>query len=144
MDRLIMKLHPVVDKILWSVTTQRNLNGKVPMEARIHQAEIVLPKKEVDSLWEESPIKTWQSNPVYKRMANHYNRLVDIQDDLIHQVPYPMIDTIVDSKNGIRKVTDPVVDLTTKAYKTLDDELNIIERLLYQARVYHQLGIEES
>ena len=132
----------MIDKILWSVTTQRNLRGTVPIEASIQRAEIVLPKKEADGLRAETSSNTWQSNPVYRLVAKHYNRLVDIQDELIHQVPYPRIDTIGDPHHAIRKVTDPVVELTTRAYKALDAELNIIEQLLYQARIQHQLGVD--
>ena len=136
-DRLIAKLHPMVDKILWSVTNQRNLHVKLPLEASIQRAEIVLPKNEVESLLMKSQTQMWLHNPVYGRVAKHYNRLVDIQDELIHQVPYPMIDTVGD---GSRKGIDPVVELTTRAYKALDVELTIIEGLLYQARVSHHLG----
>jgi hypothetical protein len=109
------------------------------METSIRQAEIILPQNEVDSLSTGSPTNTWQSNPVYQRFAKHYNRLVDIQDELIHQVPYPVIDTIGDSQGAIPKMTDPVVALTTKAFKALDAELNIIEQLLYQARIHDHL-----
>lgn len=127
----------MVDKILWSVTSQRKLNGNLPLEASIQRAEIILSKTEAKSLLTESRAQRWQTNPVYGRVAKHYNRLVDVQDELIHQVPYPMIDTIGD---GSRKGTEPVVELTTRAYKALDAELAMIEGLLYQARVHDLIG----
>ena len=129
----------MVDKILWSVATLRNLNGVIPLEASIRQAAIMLPQNELDSLSAGSPTNMWQSNPVYQRCAKHYNRLVDIQDDLIHQVPYPIVETIGEAQGAISKMTDPVVALTTKAFKALDAELKIIEQVLYQARIYDQL-----
>ncbi len=140
-----MQLHPMVDKVLWSIASRRILHDALPMDGNIQKAEIVLRTEEEKGLWVCSQTTTtWQSNPVYRRFAKHYNRLVDIQDELIHQLPYPLVDTNGGSLEGIGGPTDqdPVVQLTTNACKALANELDFIENLLYRARIFHQLKQE--
>lgn len=132
-DLVGKQLHPMVDKILWSVAIRRILHDAMPMDTGIRKAEIVLDKCDEDLLLDRSKSTTWWSHPVYKRFAEHYNRLVDIQDELIHQLPYPSVDI----NSGTRPDQDLIVHLTTKAFKALASELDIIEKLLYQARICH-------
>jgi hypothetical protein len=140
----------MVDKVLWSIVARRALlpnNGSsVPIDRSIQKAEVVLPQHEEDALWEESSeTRTcWYSHSAgYRRFAKHYNRLVDIQDELLHQVPYPIVESSSPSSflgppsGSAGDDKDPVVRLTTEACKALSGELDTIEGLLYRARVSH-------
>lgn len=132
----------MVDKVLWSVVIRRMLHDSLPMDRAIQKAEIVLPQEEEDALWDQSGTRTWRSHPGYQRFAKHYNRLVDIQDDLLHQIPYPVVETnpLPPSAAGDK---DPAVRLTTEACKALTNELDIIEGLLYRVRISHHLGSQK-
>jgi hypothetical protein len=145
----------MVDKVLWSVVARRMLHGddSLPLDRSIQKAEIVLRHdEEEDSLLRDDQSGTitgHRHHPGYQRFVKHYNRLVDIQDELLHQTPYPII--VVES-SALRSLSesaagdkgDPVVRLTTEACKALTSELDIIEGLLYRARVSHHLGSNKN
>ena len=138
------QLHAMVDKVLWTVAALRTLNdGSLPIDRDIQEAQIVLPDDEEEPLWRRQchgSKSTWRSHPIYQRFAKHYNRLVDIQDELLHQTPYPAIQ-ILPNDNA---KSDPIVHLTTEACKALSTELDAIESLLYRARVTYRLQVNQT
>lgn len=140
-DITTMKLHPMIEKVLWSVVVRRMLHDSLPLERGLRNEEIVLSD---DALWDDpSGTGTWHYHPGYLRFAKHYNRLVDIQDELLRQIPYPIVEAISSRRSHFERVSgdkDPVARLTTEACKLLTSELDIIEGLLYRARVSYQIG----
>lgn len=71
----------------------------------------------------------------YESLAKHYNRLVDIHDELLHQLPYPVVD--FDGSFNLAS-QDPLVRLTTTACTALTKELDKMEALLYRRRIIYQ------
>ena len=139
------QLHPLVPKVLWSVVSRRLLRDSLPMERSIQKEEIVLLDEE--PLWgdyHQPGTRTWRSHPGYQLFAKQYNRLVDMHDELLHQIPYPMVETCSlrsqHSETGADFKVDPAVRLTTEACSALTRELDIIEGLLYRARVSYNIS----
>ena len=135
-DLVEKKLHPMVPVILWSVAASRLSKNLLAVDGRIAKACVLLTARDEETLGDISPT-SWGSHPGYRRCIEHYNSLVDIQDELLHHTPFPTVDM---SSLGILSLEgDPLVHLTTCACKTLADEMDRIEALLYRARTFKNL-----
>lgn len=132
------QLHPMVVKILWTRVAWRLLHNGFPLARDIQQAQLVLGPKEEEALWQ--PGGSWTTHPGYRRFAEHYNRLVDIQDSLFDQVPYPAVQTTPAGTTfpSSTSKADPVLHLTTEACQALSHEMDVIEGLLYRARITYR------
>lgn len=125
----------MVGYILWS-TTSTLLDG-VQIDEDIQNAKILLLEEEkvlCDSILTNDEVALNS----YKRLVEHYNRLVDLLDGLIHQTPYPVV--CLETSKSL-PARDPVVQVTTNACIALNTELDRIEQLLYRARTTHRLVI---
>jgi len=132
------KLHPMVPVILWSMAASRMLSESIlPLDRNIRSGNVILNKEEEEKLlWDRSTTISWKKDPVYRRCLDHYNSLVDIQDDLLHHPPFPMVEI---SSRGCSLEEDPVLYLTTSACQALTQEMDRIEALLYRVRIFRRL-----
>jgi hypothetical protein len=127
------QLNPMVRKVLWSVAA--NMTG-VPVDKEIRGAALLLVGVAKD---DDDPTTLEE----YRRSAQHYNQLVDLHDEFLHQLPFPSVDTSTDTTSNNDNVGEtnlssqgsPVVRLTSAAAKALVHEMERIEALLYQTRV---------
>jgi hypothetical protein len=124
------QLNPMVRKVLWSVAANRT---GVPVDKEIRGAALLATG--------DDDLTTLDG---YRRLAQHYNQLVDLHDEFLHQLPFPSVDTTTTSANHNTNNTvgetvlssqSPVVRLTSAAAKALVHEMERIEALLYQTRV---------
>jgi hypothetical protein len=125
------QLNPMVRKVLWSVAA--NMTG-VPVEKEIRGAALLLV-----AVAKGDDDRTTLDE--YRRSAQHYNQLVDLHDEFLHQLPFPSVDTSTTSntnnvgETNLSSQSSPVVRLTSAAAKALVHEMERIEALLYQTRV---------
>jgi hypothetical protein len=120
------KLHPMVSTILWKEA-----------EAKL---EFALEKKiALFDLFGNS-----SDNPAilkgYQKLAQHHNRLVELHDEFLHQLPFPSVEPFDTDLSR----SDPIVRLTSAASKVLVKEIDRIARLLHQGRVTARLERQKS
>lgn len=134
-DVVTKKLHPMVPAILWSMAARISGN-LLPVDRHTRRLFVLLSKKDEEKLWDNPTATSWGSDPAYRRCVDYYNSLVDIQDELLHHVPFPMLEI---TPLGPSSDTDPGVHLTTSACKVLATEMDRIEALLYRVRALKRL-----
>lgn len=128
-------LHPSVPKILWSATALKlSLSGySLPLDESIEAARVALTQEDENRLWDTSKTKSWRSHSGFQRCIEHYNSLVDMQDEILHHKPFPVIEM---SEPGWSLEQNPALNLTTLAQKALATEMDRIEALLFRARAF--------
>jgi len=73
----------------------------------------------------------------YQKYANHYNRLLTMYEDLLMTMP-------PNNSDEAMIPLDPILRLTAQACSVLDDEMDHIDKFLYQVRTtrkcYYQIN----
>jgi len=124
----------MVPVILWSVAASRTSKNLLAVDDRITKAGVLLTQKDEDMLWDVATTMSWRSHPGYRRCIDHYNNLVDIQDELLHHKPFPMVE--MRSIGASLLEEHPTVRLSTCACKALAEEMDRVEALLNRARTF--------
>ena len=118
------KLNPLVREILWTSAQQE---CHVPVDSEIKSANLLIQQAghEDENTNDMTNLLTFSD---YQKHANHHNRLLRIQEDLVTSTPNnnPDDEAIISM--------DPIVRLTNHACMVLDDEMDRIDSLLYQCR----------
>ena len=124
-----LRLDPKVKEILW---TSVGRACKVPVDGEMKTINVfVNPAKcEVKAMehntMEETGLLTFAE---YRRHADHYNRLLGIEENLMASIEGGKAD--YDASNSM----DPIVLLTFNACMVINDEMDRIDTLLHQHRV---------
>jgi hypothetical protein len=137
------KLHPLVGKMLWVSAAHCGWDERHgPFQSEMRRRTGLLAPTD---RWDPLTLKGYQD------LAQHYNKLVQLHEDLLYQLPFPSATTM---KTTMKTVTpggvvlpptsaaptelerrDPVLRLTSKACQLLAEEMDRVESILYQARV---------
>lgn len=142
------KLHPVVGKMLWVSAAHRGWDERHgPFQKEMRRCTGLLAPTD---RWDPLTLKGYQD------LTRHYNKLMQLQEDLLYQLPFPSTTTLTSVTPGgvvLRPTSaapteverrDPVFRLTSKACQLLGEEMDRIERILYQARVTKKQTLPRS
>ena len=123
------KLDPLVREILWTSAHQQECHVAVDSEIKSAKLFQLLPSTLAG--YEEESINGTNllTFSGYQKYANHHNRLLRMQEDLMASMPNNNSD---DDEDTISM--DPIVRLTAHACMVLGDEMDRIDILLYQCR----------
>lgn len=117
------KLNPKVREIIWASVEKA---CKVTVESEIKNANVLIETANYeDNTTDEMNLLTFAE---YKKHSIHYNRLLRVQEDLMTSMRHENEHT-----NAVVSI-DPIARLTANAFMIVDDEINRIDRLLYQYR----------
>jgi hypothetical protein len=116
------QLHPMVSKAIWAVVAAQEVGFTVSKE--ICTANL-LPN-------DDDPKMLLG----YQRLAQYHSQLAEVHNELLQQLPFHSVE--VDEKDHSR---NPVAQLTNAASKALiEEEMERIQALLYQARLSRRMG----
>ena len=124
----------MVPAILWSVAAFRTSKNLLSVDDRIAKAGVLLTQTDEEMLSDVATAMFSGSHSGYHRCIDHYNNLVDIQDELLHHAPFPAVDMRSFSASSLEG--HPTVRLSTCACKALTEEMDRVEALLYRARAF--------
>ena len=130
---LKQKLHVKVSPILWVLTSQSLETEKVPIDKDLAKHGIL----QRTSLRREKELfgsDTVLANQAYSLLVHHYNRLVDLHEELDGQFPLERSLSLDQIDRQVETESVAAVRLTIQAVRLLDAELDRLEALLYQAR----------
>mmetsp|Transcript_35932 Transcript_35932/g.36371 ORF Transcript_35932/g.36371 Transcript_35932/m.36371 type:complete len:520 (-) Transcript_35932:253-1812(-) len=126
------KLKHMVREILWTNAQQE---CKVAVDKKIKSADLNIRLTMVGRE-EKGDIMNLLTFSGYQKYANHYNRLLTMYEDLLMTMPPSNSDEAMIS-------LDPIFRLTAQACSVLDDEMDRIDKFLYQVRTtrkcYYQI-----
>jgi hypothetical protein len=108
------QLHPMVSKAIWAVVAAQEVGFTVSKE--ICTANL-LPN-------DDDPKMLLG----YQRLAQHHSQLAEVHNELLQQLPFHSVE--VDEKDHSR---NPVAQL-------IEEEMERIQALLYQARLSRRMG----
>lgn len=124
-------LHSMVAPVLWSLTSL-SLSTELPIDRKIQRARILAFDQEEKLFHADTMMNA------YGQLVQHYNRLVEIHDDLLDKLSFPT--TLSSDKDRESEMSAPILHLTRRASAALEAELDRLETLLYQARVVRMIG----
>jgi hypothetical protein len=75
----------------------------------------------------------------YQPLARHFNRLVELQQDLLSHLDGVAAHGLYLSGKDMSSCTNPVIRLTHEACRVLEIEMNRIDSMLYQVRVARRI-----
>ena len=119
LSRVENQLHPIVSKALWAEAAQ---DLGIAVDEEIRTANLLADDADPLTL------------AGYQRLARHHNKLVEIHDDLLQQLPFPSVEVSETDYSS-----KPVTRLTKAASNALVKEIERIDSILYRTRVTYRI-----